>query len=161
MTLITCNAFLGGKKQVPRDKLQFRPAVYGLIIHEGKVLLMNTILTGRYSLPGGGIELGERMEETLRREVLEETGLAVAVGRFAGFKEDFFYYNPSGNAYHSFLFYYYCRPLTFQLARKGEIDDYSVDNPQWVEMDSLRLDDFHDHGELILQLLESWKQSPT
>ena len=82
MDLITCNAFLGGTKQVTRDRLRFRPAVYGLIMHEEKVLLMNTILTGRYSLPGGGIELGEQIEETLRREVLEETGLDVEVGRF-------------------------------------------------------------------------------
>lgn len=155
MNLITCNAFFGGTKQVSKDKLQFRPAVYGLILYEEKVLLMNTILTGRYSLPGGGIELGERMEDTLRREVQEETGLEIEVGRFAGFKEDFFYYNPSGNAYHSFLFYYFCRPLTFQLAAKEAILDDSVDRPQWVTISSLKLKDFHGHGELILEILHS------
>jgi 8-oxo-dGTP pyrophosphatase MutT (NUDIX family) len=155
MDLITCNAFFGGTKQVTSDRLRFRPAVYGLILHEEKVLLMNTILTGRYSLPGGGIELGEQIEETLRREVQEETGLEIEVGRFAGFKEDFFYYNPSGNAYHSFLFYYFCRPLTFQLAAKEAILDDSVDRPQWVEINALQLEDFHSHGELILEILHS------
>ena len=155
MDLITCNAFLGGTKQVTRDRLRFRPAVYGLIMHEEKVLLMNTILTGRYSLPGGGIELGEQIEETLRREVQEETGLEIEVGRFAGFKENFFYYDPSGNAYHSFLFYYFCRPLTFQLAAKEAILDDSVDRPQWVEINALQLEDFHSHGELILDILHS------
>jgi 8-oxo-dGTP pyrophosphatase MutT (NUDIX family) len=95
------------------------------------------------------------MEESLQREVLEETGLTIEVGRFAGFKEDFFYYNPSGNAYHSFLFYYFCHPLTFQLAAEEAILDDSVDRPQWVAISSLQLEDFHDHGELILEILHS------
>ncbi|GAA3682701.1 hypothetical protein GCM10022224_053950 [Nonomuraea antimicrobica] len=39
---------------------------------------------GLWSIPGGRLEPGETDEAGVRREVLEETGLRVAVGRLAG-----------------------------------------------------------------------------
>jgi 8-oxo-dGTP diphosphatase len=65
-------------------KAQFRIGVFGVIIEDGKVLLGRRRDIDWWNLPGGGMELGETVDEALRREVLEETGVEVRVGRLAG-----------------------------------------------------------------------------
>lgn len=40
----------------------------------------DSFLPGNWELPGGGVEYGENIEKTLRREIKEECGLDVEVG---------------------------------------------------------------------------------
>lgn len=49
----------------------------------GRVLLIRRgaePMKGRWSIPGGMLDIGETLAEGVRREVLEETGLLVTVG---------------------------------------------------------------------------------
>ena len=60
------------------------PGVGAIIIRDEEVLLVQrgrAPLKGCWSLPGGLIETGEKIEDALRREVLEETGLTVRTAR--------------------------------------------------------------------------------
>ena len=138
---------------IPRAKLVLRPAVYALILHNDKILLLNTRSTGKYSLPGGGVDIGEKMENALRREVREETGLEISIERLVGFKEHFFYYDPLDQAFHSFLFFYLCHPKTFDLLSNEEINDGEVDSPRWFNITTLRQERVQSHPELIIEII--------
>ncbi len=52
----------------------------GVVIHRGRVLLVlraREPLKGRWSIPGGLVEVGEELRAAVKRELKEETGLEV------------------------------------------------------------------------------------
>jgi 8-oxo-dGTP diphosphatase len=60
-------------------------SVAGVLVNdEGSVLLVRRRENGRWEPPGGILERGETIEEGLRREVHEETGLEVEPGPLTG-----------------------------------------------------------------------------
>ncbi|MBR1747014.1 MAG: NUDIX domain-containing protein [Clostridia bacterium] len=54
-----------------------RPSVRGVMIREGKIALVHSLLFDYYKFAGGGAEPGEDHVTTLCREVREEVGLVV------------------------------------------------------------------------------------
>ena len=61
-----------------------RLAVRALVLDAGRLLLVNAYPGEQSDLwcaPGGGVEAGASLEDNLRREVHEETGLHASVGR--------------------------------------------------------------------------------
>jgi 8-oxo-dGTP pyrophosphatase MutT (NUDIX family) len=152
MSEVECITLDGHTKIFQNDRLILRPAAYALIVHEGKLLLLKMRHTGKYHLPGGGINIGERMEETLKRETREETGIEIDVVRFAHFEEVFFYYDPSDRAYHGLHFYFICRPKTLRFLADDQVEDESAEQPRWVEIRGLCPEDFQFHGDVVLEL---------
>lgn len=70
--------------------INIRPAI--LIIENGQVLTMQYNYGGQevYNLPGGNLELGEHLSDTLAREMQEELGIEVWVGEMVLVGEVYF-----------------------------------------------------------------------
>ena len=73
---------MSGPSELPQRQ---RVAAYAVIVRDGHILLSRLApylsATEAWTLPGGGIDFGEHPADAVVREVHEETGLDVTVGR--------------------------------------------------------------------------------
>jgi ADP-ribose pyrophosphatase YjhB (NUDIX family) len=76
--------YVRGLRAKVGNDLLFMPSVAALIRdREGRLLLVRHV-EGRWMLPGGAVEPGERPAEAAARECLEEAGIHVELVRIAG-----------------------------------------------------------------------------
>jgi 8-oxo-dGTP pyrophosphatase MutT (NUDIX family) len=104
-----------------------RLAVRALILHEGRLLLVNAYGGGVSDLwcaPGGGVEAGTSLPDNLVREVHEETGLTVAVGAPALVNE----FHDPGTPFHQVDIYFRCTLVA------GRLD------PTWADPEGIVTD---------------------
>jgi 8-oxo-dGTP diphosphatase len=99
-----------------------------LVIRDDQILMIRRGLppyAGAWSLPGGKLTWGETIQEALRREVLEETGLTVRVGSLAGVVESI---DPHG-AFHFVILDYFADVSGGDLRPGDDATDV-----QWVSL---------------------------
>ncbi|MER3479937.1 MAG: hypothetical protein C4327_05465 [Meiothermus sp.] len=82
----------------------FNYRVAGVAIKNAQVLLCREPKGDFWYLPGGRVELGEESRAALRREVREELGVEVEIGRMVWVAENFFELN--GKRIHELGLYY-------------------------------------------------------
>ena len=89
--------------------------VGAVVVQAGRVLLVRRDtepLRGEWSVPGGMLELGEKLRDGIRREVQEETGLDVEVGDALDVFDSIFTDALGRTQYHYVLIDYLCKPLS-------------------------------------------------
>ncbi|WP_413693339.1 NUDIX hydrolase [Psychromonas sp. KJ10-2] len=119
-----------------------RLATRAIVFKQGKILLMFTERYNDYSLPGGGVDLGEELIDGLQRELAEETGAQqiTNIQPFGLFEE----YRPHNSTKHQaecsimhMLSYCYTCEIADQLG-ESQLEDYEVNNGMrvcWVDID--------------------------
>ncbi len=104
---------------------------------------------GRWTFPGGAVELGESLEDAVRREVLEETGLQVELGEVATVLAHVVRDERGGVRYHYIIVDYFARPVGGVLQPGSDVSD-----ARWVGLDDLDgLEMTAKAGELARELL--------
>lgn len=128
---VICKAMTGHTHEVPVSELSFRPSVYGVIVKDGKVLLSSQ--WDGWDFPGGGMELGESIDETFVREIKEETGLDVKRGSLLHVADSFFTH-PDQKHYHTILMYFSAEQLRGEISAAGLSADEKIyaREAQWI-----------------------------
>ena len=128
---------------------RFTYRVGGILLHNGHLLCQAAPLKDFWFLPGGRAELRESAETTLRREMREELGVEVTIGRLVYVVENFF--NDENGFQHELGLYFLVT---------APADSYFYQSLEtFMHSDELHIPLRFDW--LPLQQLEQWRLLPT
>jgi 8-oxo-dGTP diphosphatase len=123
--------------------------VGAVIVNGGQALLVRRAtepLKGEWSVPGGMLELGERLRDGVRREVLEETGLIVEAGEVLDVFDSIFTDKRGRTEYHYVLVDYLCRRISGEATAGTDVSDV-----KWVSENELLAMGLRDSIEQVVR----------
>jgi len=111
------------KREYPETPLV---GVGEIIVENGRVVLVkrgHPPLEGKWSIPGGVLEIGETLRKAAVREALEETGLAVETGELLGVFERVIPDEHGKMRYHYVLIDFLCRRVAGEPMAGDDADE--------------------------------------
>ena len=157
---VICHDLNNNKFEIESKKLAFRPSVYGILIENDKVFLSKQ--WDGYDFPGGGVNIDETLEQALKREFFEETGLKVEP-LSPVHCETSFYIPRRRNKKRQ---YWNC-VLIFMLVKKvgGKISIDNLDEhekeytglPEWIKISDLKNKKFYNSVDSVAIINKAWK----
>lgn len=120
------------KRQYPKQPL---PAVGAVVKNGDRVLLVKRRFepsAGKWSIPGGLVELGERVKDAVVREVEEEVGLKVEVERLIDVVDNIVRDEDGRIKYHYIIADYLTHPTSGELKGNPEVIEL-----RWVSREEL------------------------
>lgn len=108
---------------------------------------------GYWSIPGGHLDLGEKIEKAAEREAFEETGFNVKVSKLAGIIDKIMYDNSGKIKYHYVLINYFVEQTEGDLDQPPKAADDALD-AKFVLFDQLK---DYKLTESLIELLKQLK----
>ena len=108
---------------------------------------------GYWAIPGGHLDLGEKVEEAAEREAYEETGYIVKVSRLAGIIDKIMYDNDGKVEYHYVLINYFVEQI------EGDWSQQPVPNSDALDAKFVPFDELKDYTltDSLIELLKQLK----
>lgn len=94
----------------------------GVLIQDGKILMVREALDGGWTLPGGWADVGETPSVAVIREVFEETGLSCRVQRLVGVY-DANRVEGALDLYHAYKLVFLCERISGELMSSAETSE--------------------------------------
>lgn len=102
------------------DNGRFNFRVCGIILNGGKILAMRDENSPYYYLPGGRVNLHEKVEDAILRELKEELGIFAEIIRPLWVNQAFFVEEVSGDKFHEICFYFLIDISKCDLLERGD-----------------------------------------
>jgi len=140
---------MNAKKENPVQSFygnKLRVRVCGICVHDEKLLFVNhsSITDSNFwAPPGGGLNFGERAQDCLKREFMEETGIEIEVHNFL------FACELIKNQLHGIELFFKVKPITFQtkIGNDPEVGSPSiiknVEFKSWDEIQKIPHNELH------------------
>ena len=87
-----------------------------------------------WETPGGRVEVGEKVEDALIRETLEETGFKANIKKFLGWGHGFECLHTDGFSSDRFVLYFLCEIVSGEL----RIDQKEASEHKWVTIEEFK-----------------------
>lgn len=123
------------------------PAVIIAVTNGTRLLLANYPKYDKYALLAGFSEIGESLEDTVRREVMEEVGLKVKNIRY--------YKSQPWSVSDNLLIGFFCEVVESDIIN---FDAEELSNAQWIEKEDISLGEEYIDGSLTFEMMELFRK---
>lgn len=138
-----------GLQEISKEKVNvnYREAVRAIILQNNSILMVHTN-KGDYKLPGGGVNKEETHQDTLKREIKEETGYIVnnvkdKIGIIIERKLDQYEEN---SVFEMISYYYLCELSSNKTSQQLDSYESELDfRPVWIQLDKA----IHSNEEIL------------
>ena len=136
------------------EKLKFNVTARGLIIHEGKLLICKLHSHDSfYCLPGGKLDISETIEQTMIREMVEESGITPVVGNLL------FINQLINKTHHRIEFFYHIKNAQDYLEADLNTATHANEIAEWKLAD-IRNDEYDLRPSFLIELANTYLDKP-
>lgn len=146
------------------SRYEFRTIVKAMVTYNGQILIgqkeedEDHPIGGEWHIPGGHLEKDEKVEEAVKREVEEETGLDVSIHRIIDVMT--FPWRP-GEEKNSVQVFYHCEANSGEAEPLDDLQDVKWVQPEEIEEEVGQLDyEVFSDRENLNNFLEKLEKMP-